>query len=71
VNLLADVFNLLNVQKPVLLDQRYNFAEFADADYVCGSNLSAVDEPNCNERYGKAFLRQAPRSLRLGARVSF
>jgi outer membrane receptor for ferrienterochelin and colicin len=71
VNLLADVFNVLNVQKPVLLDQRYNFAEFADADYVCGSNLSAVDEPNCNERYGKAFLRQAPRSLRLGARVSF
>jgi len=71
VNLLADVFNLLNVQKPILLDQRYNFAEFADADYVCGSNRSGVDEPKCNERYGKAFLRQAPRALRLGARISF
>ncbi|HEV8609627.1 MAG TPA: TonB-dependent receptor [Thermoanaerobaculia bacterium] len=71
VNLLADVFNLLNVQRPILLDQRYNFAEFADADYVCGSNSSAVDEPKCNERYGQAFLRQAPRSLRLGARISF
>jgi hypothetical protein len=71
VNLLADVFNLLNVQRPILLDQRYNFAEFADADYVCGSDTSSVDEPKCNERYGQAFLRQPPRSLRLGARVSF
>jgi outer membrane receptor for ferrienterochelin and colicin len=71
VNLLADVFNVLNVQKPVLLDQRYNFAEFANAQYVCGSNTSSVDERKCNERYGEAFVRQAPRSLRLGARVSF
>lgn len=71
VNLLADVFNLLNVQRPVLVDQRYNFEEFDDADYVCGSNSSAVDEPKCNERYRDAFLRQAPRSLRLGARISF
>jgi hypothetical protein len=54
-----------------LLDQRYNFAEFENADYVCGSNLSSADEPKCNERYNQAFLRQAPRSLRLGARVSF
>ena len=29
----------------VLLDQRYNFQEFADADYVCGSNTSGIDEP--------------------------
>jgi outer membrane receptor for ferrienterochelin and colicin len=71
VNLLADVFNLLNLQRPILLDQRYNFEEFANADYVCGSNLSAVDEPKCNERFGQAFLRQSPRSLRLGARISF
>jgi hypothetical protein len=71
VNLLADVFNLVNAQRPILLDQRYNIEEFADADYVCGSNLAAVDERKCNERYGNAFLRQAPRSLRLGVRVSF
>jgi hypothetical protein len=71
VNLLADVFNLLNAQRPILLDQRYNFEEFADADYVCGSNRSAADEGRCNERYRQAFLRQAPRSLRLGARISF
>jgi outer membrane receptor for ferrienterochelin and colicin len=71
VHLLADVFNLLNAQRPILLDQRYNFEEFADADYVCGSNRSAADEGRCNERYRQAFLRQAPRSLRLGARISF
>jgi outer membrane receptor for ferrienterochelin and colicin len=71
VNLLADVFNVLNVQKPVLLDQRYNFAEFSNAQYVCGSNADPDDEGKCNERYGTAFLRQAPRTLRLGARVSF
>jgi outer membrane receptor for ferrienterochelin and colicin len=71
VNLIADVFNVFNAQKPILLDQRYNFQEFADADYICGSDPSNVDEGKCNERYGQAFLRQAPRSLRLGARISF
>ena len=71
VNLIADVFNLLNAQRPILIDQRYNFQEFANADYVCGSDPNNVDEGKCNERYGKAFLRQAPRSLRLGARISF
>jgi outer membrane receptor for ferrienterochelin and colicin len=71
VNLIADVFNLLNAQRPILLDQRYNFAEFENADYVCGSNPSSADEGRCNERYKQAFLRQAPRSLRLGARISF
>ena len=71
VNFLADIFNVLNVQKPVLLDQRYNFAEFSNAQYVCGSNADPDDEGKCNERYGTAFVRQAPRTLRLGARVSF
>lgn len=71
VNLLADVFNVLNAQRAVVLDQRYNFAEFANADYVCGSSASDVDESKCNERYKEAFLRQAPRSIRFGARVSF
>ena len=71
VNLLAAVFNLLNAQRPILLDQRYNFAEFADASYVCGSSATSPDEGKCNSRYKQAFLRQSPRSLRLGARVSF
>jgi hypothetical protein len=38
---------------------------------VCGSDPASEDEGKCNERYGGAFLRQAPRSLRLGARISF
>ena len=71
VNFLVDVFNLLNAQKAVLLDQRYNFAEFSNADYVCGSSVTDPDEEKCNDRFGKAFLRQAPRSARLGLRVSF
>ena len=71
VNFLVDVFNLLNAQKAVLLDQRYNFAEFSNADYVCGSSATDPDEEKCNDRFGKAFLRQTPRSARLGLRVSF
>jgi outer membrane receptor for ferrienterochelin and colicin len=71
VNFLADIFNLLNAQRPILLDQRYNFAEFANAGYICGSNADPDDEGKCNERYRQAFLRQSPRSLRLGARISF
>ncbi|HEY6066248.1 MAG TPA: hypothetical protein VIY96_08845, partial [Thermoanaerobaculia bacterium] len=72
LNVLADVFNLLNAQRPILLDQRYNFAEFTNANYVCGSNRDPLDdEPKCNERYRQAFLRQSPRSLRIGARISF
>jgi outer membrane receptor for ferrienterochelin and colicin len=71
VHFIADVFNVFNAQRPVIIDQRYNFAEFSDADYVCGSDPGSDDEGKCNERYGRAFLRQAPRSLRLGARISF
>ena len=71
VNLLAAVFNLFNAQRPVLLDQRYNFAEFENASYVCGSSAASPDEGKCNSRYKQAFQRQAPRSVRFGMRVSF
>jgi outer membrane receptor for ferrienterochelin and colicin len=71
VNLLAAVFNVLNAQRPILLDQRYNFAEFADATYVCGSSATNPDEGKCNSRYLQASQRQLPRSFRFGMRVSF
>lgn len=80
INVLLDVFNVLNAQRAILLDQRYNFSEFSNADYICGSNADPDDEAKCNsrageppseQRYKKAFLRQAPRTLRLGLRVSF
>jgi len=61
INFLADVFNLLDAQRPILLDQRWGFQE---AD-------NAAQTPVNREGYGKAVLRTPPRSLRLGARVSF
>ncbi|HET7453477.1 MAG TPA: TonB-dependent receptor, partial [Thermoanaerobaculia bacterium] len=60
VNLMADIFNLLNAQRPVLLDQRWDFDE--------GDNSSPVPT---NPNYKKPVLRQPPRSVRFGVRVSF
>jgi hypothetical protein len=60
VNILLDVFNLLNTQRPILLDQRWGFEE-ADND-----NPTPV-----NPRYGDAVIRTPPTSARLGVRVSF
>ncbi|HEY7215862.1 MAG TPA: TonB-dependent receptor, partial [Thermoanaerobaculia bacterium] len=59
-NFLFDVFNLLDAQRAVLLDQRWGFQE---AD-------NAASTP-ANPDYGKAVLRTPPRSYRLGLRVSF
>jgi len=60
INLLADVFNLLNAQRPVLLDERWDSQE---AD-------NAAPAPT-NPGYLKPVLRTPPRSYRLGVRVSF
>jgi hypothetical protein len=61
VNLLADVFNLLNAQRAVLLDQRWDINNQAD-------NTSPTPT---NPNYKKPVLRTAPRSVRFGVRVSF
>ena len=71
VNLLVDVFNLLNAQRAVVLDERYNLSEFDDASYACGSKPGSDDEKRCNSYYGKPIFRTPPRQLRLGLRVSF
>ena len=60
VNLLLDVFNLLNAQRPVLLDQRWGFQE--------SDNASPTP---VNSGYGHAVLRTAPTSARFGVRVTF
>jgi carboxypeptidase family protein/TonB-dependent receptor-like protein len=60
VNLLADVFNLLNAQRAVLVDERWDFAE--------ADNGNATP---ANPNYKKPVLRQPPRSVRFGVRVSF
>ncbi len=60
INVLFDVFNLLNAQQPLLLDERWGFQQ---AD---NSSPTPV-----NPDYKKPVLRTPPRSLRLGLRVSF
>jgi hypothetical protein len=60
LNLLLDVFNVLNAQRPILVDQRWSFAE--------ADNASATPT---NPRYGEAVIRTAPTSARLGLRLSF
>ncbi len=60
INFLVDIFNLLDAQRPILLDQRWGFQE--------ADNFSPTP---VNPGYGKAILRTAPRSFRLGVRVSF
>ena len=60
INLLLDVFNILNAQRPILLDERWDTQESENA-------LPAPSNPG----YGKAVLRTPPTSARIGVRVSF
>jgi outer membrane receptor for ferrienterochelin and colicin len=60
VNLLLDVFSLLDTQRAILLDQRWGFEE--------ADNLKATPT---NPDYKKPVLRTAPTSARFGVRVSF
>jgi hypothetical protein len=60
VNILLDLFNVLNAQRAVLLDQRWDFEE-------AGNSLATPTNPN----YGKAVQRTPPTSARLGVRVTF
>ena len=59
VNLILDIFNVLNTQRPILLDQRWGFQE---AD---NSSPTPV-----NPNYGQPILRTPPTALRLGLRVT-
>jgi hypothetical protein len=60
LTVVADAFNLLNAQRPVLVDQRWGFREEDN------SSPSPV-----NTRYGEAVFRTPPTSVRLGVRLSF
>jgi len=59
-NFLVDVFNVLNAQKAVLVDQRWGFQE--------ADNASPTP---VNPGYKRPVLRTPPTSFRLGVRVSF
>ncbi len=60
INLLLDIFNVLDTQRPVLLDERYGFQE--------SDNASPTP---VNPDYKRAVLRTPPRSTRLGVRITF
>lgn len=60
INFLVDVFNILNAQKAILVDQRWGFEE----------DDNAAEEP-VNDGYKQPVLRTPPTSFRLGVRVSF
>lgn len=60
INLMADIFNLFNTRRAILLDQRWGFQE---AD---NSSPTPV-----NPNYLQPVLRTAPISMRMGVRVSF
>ncbi len=60
LNLLLDVFDILNAQRPILLDQRWGFTE--------ADNASPTP---VNPAYKKPVLRTPPLSARLGLRLSF
>jgi hypothetical protein len=60
LNVLLDVFNIFNAQRPVLLDQRWGFQE--------SDNASSTP---VNPGYLKPVLRTAPTTARLGLRLSF
>ena len=61
VNVLLDVFNVLNTQRPVLLDERWDFRE--------EDNKITSSPPNPN--YGKPILRTPATSVRFGVRVTY
>ena len=60
VNILLDVFNVLNAQRPILLDERWGFQE--------SDNASPTP---VNPGYKQPVLRTAPTSARLGVRLTF
>jgi hypothetical protein len=60
LNFMLDVFNVLNAQRAILLDQRYSFQE--------ADNFTATA---ANPGYLQPVLRTPPTSVRLGMRVSF
>jgi outer membrane receptor protein involved in Fe transport len=59
LNLLLDVFNLFNTQRPILLDERWDFKQ--------ADNASPTP---ANPNFKQPVLRTPPTSLRLGVRLS-
>ncbi len=60
LNFMLDVFNLLDAQRPLLLDQRWGFQE--------ADNASPTP---VNPTFGQPVLRTPPRQIRLALRLSY
>jgi outer membrane receptor protein involved in Fe transport len=72
VTLFAQGFNLLNKQTVWGVDQDCSVSPPTNNDPNLVSNCSVVTNPDgANPSYGKITWRSAPRSIKLGARVSF
>ncbi len=71
LSFLVDIFNVLNTQKVIAVDQRYNLSEFTNPGYICGSQPGSEDEGKCNPTYGQALARTLPTSVRFGLKVGF
>jgi outer membrane receptor protein involved in Fe transport len=79
--LLADVFNLLNVQGETDRDMRFNLDQSVDViNYDTGevnpllpggTTCASLGVGACNPNFNKANTFQDPRSIRLGVRLSF
>jgi len=59
INFLVDVFNLLNAQRPILLDQRWGFQQSDNAEST-----------PVNPGYKQPLLRSGATAIRLGVRLS-
>jgi hypothetical protein len=74
---LADIFSILNAQRIIAVDQRYNLSEFFDAEgnsdpgYICGSQPGSTQEASCNPTYGQAIARTLPTSVRFALKLGF
>jgi hypothetical protein len=68
---LTDVFSMLNSQRVIAVDQRYNLSEFDDPTYICGSAPGSDDEGRCNPTYGQAIARTLPTSVRFAVKLGF
>jgi len=85
VNLLVDVFHLLDRQGETGRDQSYNFDQTVDViDYAtgkplpsiargtpCASLVSPDNAVTCNSAFNTTNAWQDPRSVRLGVRITF
>ncbi|MEP6992897.1 MAG: hypothetical protein ABI968_00150, partial [Acidobacteriota bacterium] len=68
LTMLVDVFNILNRQRAVVVDQRYNISEFDDPSQFCPKGS---DANGCNADFGTALARTSPTSVRFGVKLGF